>query len=210
MAADCATAMQQLGHSRFFVCGHDRGGRVAHQLAIDYAPRVTKLMTLDIVPTLRHYELTDQQFATAYWHWFFLIQPRPFPEEMILANPVTYSRRAFRELNDDENVFKKEAMREYEALFRDEAGVHAMCEDYRAGASVDLEHQREDRKEGSRIGCEMFAMWGTQGLIPKYDAVKEWQEICEKEVKGEGVDCGHYIPEEKPEELLKKMLEFFV
>ncbi|KAK3044567.1 hypothetical protein LTS18_000931 [Coniosporium uncinatum] len=80
-----------------------------------------------------------------------------------------------------------------------------MCEDYRAGASVDLEHQREDRKEGSRIGCEMFAMWGTQGLIPKYDAVKEWQEICEKEVKGEGVDCGHYIPEEKPEELLKKI-----
>jgi len=111
---------------------------------------------------------------------------------------------------DNTDIFAADAMEEYVAQFRDPDGTHAMCEDYRAGASVDLEHQRADRKAGNRIKCPLYVIWGTQGLIPKYDAVKEWQEVCEGEVKGEGVDCGHYVPEERPEELLESMLEFFV
>lgn len=211
MAKDIAVVMERLNHPQYFVCGHDRGGRVAHKLAVDYPNRVTKLMLLDIAPTLAMYETVDQVFATKYWHWFFLIQPKPFPEQAILGNPVAFADKCLGGLPGSPNgIFHPDALKEYSDLFKDKQGVHAMCEDYRAGATIDMEEQRDDIKNGRKIQCPMHVLWGKQGLVEiKYDAVAEWKKVCSGTVSGESVESGHYIPEEAPEVLLKHIRSFF-
>jgi len=207
MAADLAGLMRALGHDRFFVCGHDRGGRVAHRLALDHAGCVDRLMVLDISPTLTMYERTTMDFARAYYHWFFLIQPAPLPERLIGAEPLFYLRTKLGGWGSGGTaLFDPRALAEYERCFTP-AAIHAMCEDYRAAASIDLEHDRADA--GRRIGCPLHVLWGERGVVHRlYMPIADWQARAIT-VTGRTTPGGHYIPEESPELLGDEMLAFF-
>jgi haloacetate dehalogenase len=202
MARDCVAVMRGLGHERFAVVGHDRGGRVAYRLALDHPERVTALAVLDILPTLEHFERTDQAFAMGYFHWFFLAQAHPLPERLIGADPDTFYLRQGRER------FAPEALAEYRRCFHDPATIHAMCEDYRAGATLDCAIDAADREAGRRIACPVLALWGAQGLVGKlYDVLAVWRDWAGN-AEGQAIDCGHYLAEEKPEETLAALLPF--
>jgi haloacetate dehalogenase len=202
MARDFVEVMRHLGHERFAVGGHDRGGRVAYRLALDHPERVTALAVLDILPTLEHFERTDQAFAMGYFHWFFLAQAYPLPERLVAADPDAFYLRRGREM------FSPEALAEYRRCFHDPATIHAMCEDYRAGATIDCALDQADRDAGRRIACPVLALWGAQGLVGKlYDVLGIWRDWAEN-VEGGALDCGHYLAEEKPEETLAALLPF--
>ena len=207
MAHDLVELMRSMGHDRFFLCGHDRGGRVAHRLAIDHPDAVAKLVVLDISPTLTMYERTNMEFATLYYHWFFLIQPEPLPERLIGADPVFYLRRKLDPWGTaSPRFFDPRALAEYERCFTPDA-IHAMCEDYRAAASIDLEHDRADGDPG--IECPVHALWGERGVVHKlYAPVADWQAKSRGPVTGTPMPTGHYIPEEAPD-LLSEHLRAF-
>lgn len=214
MAKDMMALMNHLGHKTFFVCAHDRGARVAHKLLVDYPNHVRKAILLDICPTLSMYQATSQEFATAYFHWFFLIQPAPLPETLISATP-----RKFAELcmggKDGKglDIFDTACYEEYVKLFEDEDTVHAICNDYRAAATVDLDEQRADLEKGRLIKAPVRIIWGKKGVIEKcFDAMAEWRKVVGEGVvlDGYSVDSGHYIPEEAPDDVVKAVCEFFV
>ena len=209
MAADQATLMGSLGFDRFMVCGHDRGARVSHRLAVDHADRVEKLVLLDISPTLAMYEQTSKLLATLYFHWFFLIQPRPLPETMIGANPDFYYKSVMGGRWAGLDAFAPEALAEYSRCWNRPETVHAMCEDYRAAASIDLEHDRADRNAGNRIRCPTLVLWGANGVIEKcFQPLDDWGRVA-ADVRGHTLPSGHYIPEEIPEILVSELTGFF-
>jgi len=210
LAADAHALMHSLGYARYFVCGHDRGGRVAHRLALDQPQAVQRLMLLDISPTLTMYERTTREFAEAYYHWFFLIQPAPLPERLIGADPVFFLHRKIGAWGSvGTQVFDPRALAEYERCIRDPAAIHAMCEDYRAAASVDLAHDRADLDR--RIACPLHVLWGERGVVNRLFApISDWQARAEGRVTGATTPGGHYIPEESPQVLIEAMLDFFV
>lgn len=202
MARDQVEVMSRLGFDRFFVAGHDRGGRCAYRMAIDQPERVAKLAVLDIVPTGEAFRRADMAFALGYWHWFFLAQPFDLPERMILAQGDDYCLRGRRHL------FAPEALDEYLRCFRDPAMVHAMCEDYRAGAGIDCRLDEADR--GRRpIACPVLALWGGRGpLNAWYDVLGIWRDWA-ADVSGHSIDCGHYLAEEAPDETFAALKAFF-
>ncbi|MBM3487455.1 MAG: alpha/beta hydrolase [Alphaproteobacteria bacterium] len=207
MAADQVEVMRALGFSRFFLVGHDRGGRVAHRLALDHPEAVAAMSVLDIAPTWRMYKDTTKEFATAYYHWFFLIQPHPFPETLIGHDPEFYLRWGMNRSPRGIDGFAPEALAEYIRCFRDPATIHATCEDYRAAASIDLAHDEMDM--ATRIACPLLVLWGRFGVIERcFDALAAWRERA-AEVSGRALDCGHYIPEEAPDALLDELGRFF-
>ncbi|RCS56682.1 alpha/beta fold hydrolase [Parvibium lacunae] len=209
MAHDLRALMAQLGYERFQVLAHDRGARVAHRLAVDYPEAVERMLLLDIAPTLAMYEQTSQAFATAYWHWFFLIQAAPFPENLINANPLAYLRKTMRAAVGE---FDPHAWAEYERCIQNPETVRAICEDYRAAASIDLEHARADIARQRWIECPLHVLWGKQGVIQQcFDPLAEWRKLCRQptQVTGGAIDCGHYIPEESPQRLVDAALQFF-
>ena len=209
MASDCVAVMSHLGFEKFYVCGHDRGGRVAHKLCVDYSNRVVKAIFLDICPTLAMYEKTDFAFATAYWHWFFLIQPTPFPETLILQDSKGWLEKILSRGGGGLENFHKECLESYIEDMGNEHVVYGMCEDYRAAAGIDLDEQRSDVKEGRKIQCPLRVLWGKYGVCEsQFDALEEWRKVSAAHIDGEAVDCGHYIPEELPEVLLKHIHEF--
>lgn len=209
MAQDQAELMSALGFDSFFVAGHDRGGRVAHRLALDYPKKVKKLALLDIAPTYAMYTSTDFSFAKAYYHWFFLIQPYPLPETMIGANPEFYLRKKLEHWGRDETAFPQVAMNEYLRCFTSET-IHASCEDYRASASIDMKHDKADIDAGVGIACPTLALWGDKGYVGNtYDVIAEWQKWSE-DVRGFGLPCGHFLPEEAPQETLQALMDFLV
>ena len=194
MAADQIEVMSQLGYEEFYLVGHDRGGRVAHRLSLDYPHKVKKLALLDIAPTYQMYTTTDQQFASAYYHWFFLIQPFPFPETLINNNPDFFLTHCLQSWSKTESAFTSEAMAEYLRCFRDPQTVHGTCEDYRASATIDLEHDRQDIEK--KIECHLLVLWGNKGVIEKkYDVIESWQKRAIN-VQGKSLNCGHFLPEE--------------
>jgi haloacetate dehalogenase len=209
MARDQALVMTALGHDRFFLCGHDRGARVSHRLAVDHAARVIKVALLDIAPTLAMYEGTTLAFARAYWHWFFLIRPAPLPERMIGADGRMFLREKMGEGKAGLAPFAKDAWAEYERCFTPDA-IHSMCEDYRASATIDLVHDRADRDAGRRVASPLLALWGEHGIVGRcFKPLDEWRRVAD-DVRGHGVPSGHYIPEEVPEILAAALEEFFV
>ena len=209
MAKDQVAVMRKLGFDSFNLCGHDRGARVSHRLAVDYPEAVQRLMLLDISPTLTMYEQTTMEFARAYWWWFFLIQPTPFPESMIAAAPETYLRKKIGWGHAGLSAFTPETYAAYLSYVSDPATMHAMCEDYRAAASIDLEHDRADREAGKKIACPVYAIWGEHGVVNRcFSPIADWQRVAD-DVRGRTLPCGHYIPEEAPEALLVEMREFF-
>ena len=213
MAADLAELMRALGHERYGVVGHDRGGRVAHRLALDHAGAVARLCLIDIAPTLDMYEATDMRFASAYYHWFFLIQPAPRPEQMIGADPVGYLHWKLGGWGAGTmGHVEPEALAEYVACFRQPQTIHATCEDYRASAGVDLDHDRASRAAGQKIGCELLLLWGQRGVVHAlFDPMALWRAQCADgvELLGEALPSGHFIPEELPEATAQKLLHFF-
>ncbi len=208
MAADQAEVMSALGFKRFAVCGHDRGARVAHRLALDHGARVTHLAVLDIAPTLAMYQATDMAFARAYYHWFFLIQPAPFPESVIGAAPAEFLRHHMGGRHAGLAPFLPEVLDEYVRCISDPATIHACCEDYRAAASIDLAHDEADIAAGHQVRCPLVALWGEHGVIGRqFDALACWRAVAD-DVRGRSLDCGHYLPEEAPEALLAELLPF--
>lgn len=209
MAADMLALMQGLGFPRFAVASHDRGARVAHRLALDAPDSVERLAVMDIVPTLHHFETADTRFALGYWHWFFLAQPHPGPEGMIRADIEHWFRfQTSREPKDD-GFFHPEARADYLAALNAPGTIEAICEDYRAAAGLDLEHDRESRAEGRRIACPLLVLWGEKGKIGRwYEPLSVWRGYAEGPVSGGPVPSGHYLPEEAPEEVLAALLPF--
>ena len=207
-AKDQVRLMTSLGFEDFYVAGHDRGGRVGHRMALDYPDKVLKLATLDIAPTYTMYATTDFSFALAYYHWFFLIQPYPLPETLIAANAEFCLRNKFGQWGRDDSAFPDEVMQEYLRCFSPET-IHASCEDYRASATIDMQHDQADIDAGVGLVCPILALWGEKGFVGnKYDVVAEWQQWG-RDVRGFGLPCGHYLPEEAPEETLKALMQFF-
>lgn len=211
MALDAAELMHSFGFKHFFVCGHDRGGRVAHRLALDHAQSVARLMVLDISPTLAMYERTTTDFATLYYHWFFLIQPEPLPETLIASNPIFYLRNKLGGWGSAGTaLFDPSALAEYQRCFTPEA-IHAMCEDYRAAASIDLQHDRADAQANRLVECPVRVLWGERGVVNKlFKPMADWQGCARHPVTGRTTPTGHYIPEEAPDLLSAQMHAFFV
>ena len=212
MANDMAQLMVTLGAGRFFLCGHDRGGRVAHRLALDHPQRVKKLCVIDIAPTLDMYQATDMIFARYYYHWFHLIQPAPLPETMIGGHSRMYLHTKLGGLGGADGLayIEPEALAEYERCFCRGESIHAACEDYRASAGIDLEHDRESRARGDRIACDMLALWGERGVIEKlFKPIDLWQAQCAGRVTGERLPAGHFIPEELHQETAQALRAFF-
>ncbi|MGE0022783.1 MAG: alpha/beta fold hydrolase [Hyphomicrobium sp.] len=210
MAADQVALMRALGHERFRLAGHDRGGRVAHRAALDHPEAVERLAVLDICPTATMYAATDKAFATAYYHWFFLIQPADLPERMIVNNTHDYIRRTIASWCKTEGAFDEAILRHYVEAFFDPAAIHAACEDYRAAASIDLIHDAESDAAGARIAAPLLALWGSRGVVGRqFDVLATWREKSAASVTGHAVDCGHFLPEEAPEATLKALLDFF-
>jgi len=210
MAADMQSLMLTLGHERFAVLAHDRGARVAHRLAVDHPAAVRRLVLLDIAPTLDMYALANDDFARAYWHWFFLIQPAPLPERLIEADPAAYVRDVMGRRSAGLAPFDPLALAEYQRCMALPGAAHAICEDYRAAAGIDLEHDRSDRTQERRLAQPLLVLWGAEGVVQRcFDPLALWQRIATN-VQGEALPCGHYIPEEAPELLLAKALPFLL
>jgi haloacetate dehalogenase len=202
MANDMVDVMRQLGFERFAVVGHDRGGRCAYRMALDHPERIVALSVLDILPTWEHFTRTDMAFAMGYWHWFFLAQPYPIPETLIASDPDTFYLRRGRSL------FDEAALAEYRRCYTNPETIHAMCEDYRAGATIDMQLDAADKQAGRRIQCPVQALWGlNNGLERWYDVLAVWRDWADQ-VEGHGIACGHYLAEEAPEETLAALLPF--
>jgi haloacetate dehalogenase len=206
MAADMVALMRSLGHERFDLIGHDRGGRVAHRLARDHGERVRSLTVLDICPTLAMYEQTTMAFARAYYHWFLFIQPSPLPETMVAAVGLRglFGRHGIN-LGSGSGVFDPRALAEYLRCF-DARTIHASCEDYRASAGIDLEHDRADLAR--KLKMPLLVVWGARGVVGRqFDCVADWRAVAH-DVTGHALDCGHFIAEERPGELLQLLRPF--
>jgi haloacetate dehalogenase len=202
MARDQVAVMRSLGFEEFSVVGHDRGARCAYRMALDHPERVRRLAVLDIVPTAEAYRRTDMRFALSAWHWFFLPQPFDLPERLIGADPEGFF---FRRMAD---WMAPEARAEYLRCARDPRTIHAMCEDYRAGATFDFRLDEEDRASGRRIACPVLALWGARSHTERtYDVLAVWREWAD-DVRGRALDCGHHLPEEAPEETYRELRAF--
>jgi haloacetate dehalogenase len=198
MAQDQMDVMRALGHPRFQAVGHDRGGRVLHRLCLDHPESVERAALLDIAPTASMYGRTDKAFASTYFHWFFLIQPQDLPERMIAADPDYWLQRMLGAWSSKEDVFTSEALAEYRRTFRDPATIHATCEDYRAAAGIDLEHDAADADK--KVACPLLVLWGERGVVGRqFDALALWREKA-TDVQGRPLPCGHFLAEEAPQE----------
>lgn len=208
MAEDQVHVMESLGFTRFHLAGHDRGGRVGHRLALDHPDRVARLAVLDILPTRTLFRGTDQAFATAYWHWFFLIQRGGLPERMIGADPEWFVREILSRWAADAGDLHPDAVADYVASFTP-AVIAGSCADYRAAAGIDLEHDDADAVAGNRLRMPVMVLWGARGAMGRmYDLVAAWRNVAD-DVRGAAVDCGHFLPEERPDETLA-LLEAFL
>jgi len=210
MAQDCLAVMRALGHQRFMVGGHDRGGRVAYRLALDHPEAVMALLPIDIIPTAEIWRRLTAESAITSYHWGFLAQPAPLPERLIGGDPQFYLEHTLKSWSKpgDLSPFSKEALQHYRALLQDAARVHAICEDYRAGAGIDRQLDEADVRAGRKIDCPTFVVWGSdylgkRGLKP----LEIWRGWC-SDLSGAKVDAGHFLAEENPSETLAALLPF--
>ena len=208
MAQDIVAVMKNLGHDKFFVGAHDRGARVAHRLGLDHPDSIKSMVLLDIAPTREMYAGTTTEFARAYWHWFFLIQPHPLPEQIISKDPEAFWKLKCFNQTRGKNPFSKEALAEYLDAFKQADTIHSSCEDYRAAASIDIEHDNADQEK--KLLMPILALWAKHGVIETcFDALKLWR-LRANQVEGEALQAGHYMAEEIPDEVAARMSDFFL
>ena len=210
MAADQVGLMHELGFARFSVVGHDRGARVAHRLCLDHPGAVSGVALLDIVPSRHVFTHVDRALAQAYYHWFFLSQEADLPEHLIGADPDYFLLRKLEQWSGSRGsaAFAPEAVEQYVRCFRDPDVIRATCEDYRAGASIDLEHDEADAVAGRRVECPALVLWGAEGFVGRaYDVLDVWSEYA-KEVSGHALGCGHFLAEEEPGATLTALRDF--
>lgn len=211
MAGDIVDIADQLGLREFFLCGHDRGGRVSYRLALDHPERVARLVLLDIVPTYDMWNRMNRDLALKTFHWSFLAQAHPWPEEMIGRDPASWLEHKLRLWGGtgDLSPFAPEALDAYRAFFSEPARLHATCEDYRAGATCDLAADEADYIAGARIVCPVAVFWGEKGIPSKTEKpLAIWRDWCEN-VQGRAIASGHFLAEENPEDTAKAILDFF-
>jgi haloacetate dehalogenase len=204
MAADQVEVMRALGFDRFAVVGHDRGGRVAHRMALDHPDRVSHMAVIDIVPTLTVYSNVTKEFAMAYFHWFFLIQPAPVPETLLAGQGSFFLRTLFRGL--DKEAMPDDVFRDYVECFDNAETIQGMCEDYRAAAGIDLDHDRYDQQ--LKVTCPLLTLWGEQGAMHKlFDVLATWRERGAN-VRGKSIPGGHWLPEQTPTLVYRELKDF--
>jgi haloacetate dehalogenase len=210
MAQDQLEVMHHLGHERFAVAAHDRGARTAHRLCLDHSQAVRRVCFLDIVPTLRMYRDTSKAFATAYVWWFFLSQPEPLPERMIGCDAAFFLDQQLARLNGTPGALSDEAVREYRRCFTTPEAIHAACEDYRAAADIDLEMDAADERAGRRVEAPVLVLWGARNVLGTlWNVLDVWREHARAPVEGRALDCGHFLAEERPDEVLGELMRFF-
>jgi haloacetate dehalogenase len=211
MARDMIELMQGLGFDTFFLAGHDRGARVAHRLVLDHPAAVRKFAVLDIIPTIEHFERADMQFALGYYHWFWFAQPHPFPENLISAAPEAWFDTHTSREPKGADFFATQARADYLAAARNPETIRGMCEDYRAAATIDLEHDRASRDANHRIACPLMVLWGSKGKIGAwYNPMAVWSRYADGPIEGHSVTSGHYLAEESPAEVIARMEGFFI
>ncbi len=208
MAQDQVRLMAALGFDRFSAVGHDRGARVVHRMCLDHPDAVERAAVLDIVPTLHIFTHVDRALATTYYHWFFLAQEPDLPERLIAADPGFYLRTSIERWSAGAFPFDPLAVEAYVRWFDHPAAISATCEDYRAGASIDLEHDTADREAGNRARCPVLALWGLRGFVGRnYDVLSIWRDYAD-DVRGSGLHCAHFVPEEEADATVEALLEF--
>jgi haloacetate dehalogenase len=212
MALDQVELMTRLGHDRFAVAGHDRGGRVAYRMALDHPDRVSRLAVLDVVPTGDVWARIDPAVAHGYWHWSFLAQPAPLPERLIAGDPGAFFALHVQEqlgMGEDPGRYPPSVLAAYRRALEDGAAVRAMCEDYRAGATVDVEHDEADRAAGRRIDCPLLVLWAGRGGLPRFypDVLDVWRPWA-ADVRGRAIDARHFLAEDRPAETAEELLRF--
>ena len=209
MARDISEFMSLLGFNSYYIVAHDRGARIAHRLALDFPDKVIKIILLDIIPTIEHFERTNMDFAMGYYHWFWLAQRSPIPESVINKAPEEWFFAHTSREKKDRNFFSPLALEDYLECVKNPATISAICEDYRAAATIDLIDDKFSRKNNIKLQMPVKVLWGSKGKIEKwYKPLSIWQNYCSKEVKGNAINSGHYLAEENPEEILKNINNF--
>jgi len=211
---ELVSVMKQLGHRRFFVAGHDRGGRVAYRMALDHSEAVEKVAVLDVLPTALSWDKADARMALAFWPWSLLAQPEPLPESLLAGDPEAVVDNALKEWGSPAATFTPEVRLAYVDALRDPAHIHAICEEYRAAATIDREHDTADRDASKRIACPLLALWSAKGGLESWYAgdggpLELWR-MWATNVQGRALQGGHFFPEECPAETAKALSEFFV
>jgi haloacetate dehalogenase len=214
MAEDMVQVMETLGHDRFAVAGHDRGGRVAYRMALDSPQSISGLGVLDIVPTATAWDQADARLALAFWPWVLLAQPEPLPERLLAAAPDAVIEDALGQWGSSANLFSPAVREAYIEALSDAEHIHAICEEYRAAAAIDREYDQADRDSGKRIECPVFALWSSSGGVNTWYAdqggpLTLWRKWAD-DVTGRPIDGGHFFPEEKPEETADALGDFFL
>ena len=211
MAADMVDLMECLGHKNFYLAAHDRGARVAHRLALDFPDRVKKLALLDIIPTIEHFERTNIDFAMGYYHWFWFAQPHPFPEVVINKAPEDWFHAHTSREPKGNDFFHPDALSDYLKAANNPEMIRGMCEDYRAAATIDMEHDQKSREAGDKINCPLLILWGAKGKIGQwYDPIDIWSQYSQASLEGLPVNSGHYLAEEAPSEVISHLERFFI
>src|SRR5262245_29092457 len=213
MARDMVIVMERLGFSRFSVAGHDRGARVAYRMALDHPRRVDRIAVLDVVPTAEVWDRADARFALTFWPWSLLAQPEPLPERLVTASPEAIVDDALTGWGSLPTVFDPEVRAAYVDALRDPAHAHAICEEYRAAATRDREHDEANRRSGRRIACPVLALWSGRGPLNAWYAeaggpLELWRAWAD-DVRGRPLDAGHFFPEEIPDETANALAGFF-
>lgn len=213
MARDLVTLMERLGHSRFCVAGHDRGGRVAYRMALDHPQRIERLALLDVIPTSMAWDRADANFALAFWPWSLLAQPEPLPEQLLTAAPEAIVSNAIEKWGSRASAFPPDVKAAYVAALGRPANAHAICEEYRAAATLDREHDEADLAAGRRIPSPLLALWSSQGALEQWyrdigGPIQMWRGFCDH-VEGQAIDAGHFFPEESPDLTARLLARFF-
>tara|TARA_B110000902_G_scaffold98946_1_gene116999 strand:- start:556 stop:1440 length:885 start_codon:yes stop_codon:yes gene_type:complete len=209
MASDLINFMELLDFDKFYILGHDRGARIAHRLALNYSKNVIKMILLDIIPTIEHFERTNMEFAMGYYHWFWLAQRSPVPESVINKAPEEWFFAHTSREKKDKDFFHPMALSDYLECIKNPETINAICEDYRAAATIDMIDDKKSRDDNIKINVPLLILWGNKGKLEQwYQTLSIWKKYCSKEVKGNAINSGHYLAEENPGEVIESIKNF--
>ena len=209
MASDIINFMELLDFDKFYILAHDRGARIAHRLALNYSEKVIKMILLDIIPTIEHFERTNMEFAMGYYHWFWLAQRNPVPESVINKAPEEWFFAHTSREKKDKDFFHPMALNDYLNCIKNPETINAICEDYRAAATIDMIDDKKSRDDNIKIKVPLLVLWGNKGKLEQwYETLSIWKKYCSQEVKGKAINSGHYLAEENPDEVIQNIKNF--